>query len=255
MRAMSKVNPLVSIVTASYQCADYIEETYRSLVRQTISDWEWVVVDDASFDGTFELLQSFSRSDPRVKVYQNAENSGAAISRNLAIDIARGDYLAFIDSDDLWVRDKLEKQLAFFTADMEFTFTGYSIVDEAGVRLGKDVDTRQKGVFGYDDMLAKRATLGCSTVMLRSASIGDARMPKLRTAQDYAYWLKLLRSGMNAHLLPLPLTLYRVRKDSLSSNKVRKAIQQWKIYRDVEELSLLDASRCFMLYAARAVLR
>lgn len=252
---MPEHNPRVSIVTASYQSVEVIKETHESLAAQSIEDWEWVVVDDASDDGTLGILQALAGSDPRIKVYRNQENSGAAVSRNRAIDSARGEFLAFIDSDDLWVPEKLERQLAFFSPEKAFTFTGYTIVDERGYTTGKQVDVGRGGRFDYRDMLAKRATLGCSTVMIRRAAVGDMRMPKLRTAQDYAFWLKLLKSGMYAYLLPEPLTSYRIRENSLSRNKIRKAIQQWKIYRDVEGLQFFDAGFHFLSYAIRAVSR
>lgn len=252
---MPDQSPKISIITAAYQCVEFLQETYESIASQSVEDWEWVIVDDASEDGTPELLRSLAAADRRVKVIRNIENFGAAFSRNRAIDAASGEYLAFIDSDDLWAPKKLERQLAFFSPEKAFTFTGYNILDEEGYATGKQVDVRNVERFDYRDMLAKRATLGCSTVMIRRAAIGNIRMPNLRTGQDYAFWLKLLKTGMHAYLLPEPLTSYRIRQNSLSRNKARKALQQWKIYRDVEGLQFSDAAFYFLSYAIRAISR
>ena len=138
---------------------------------------------------------------------------------------------------------------------IDFGFTGYQILNEDGSPTGKRIDVSSHGRFDYEDMLAKKATLGCSTVMLRRSAVGDLRMPLLKSGQDYAYWLILLRGGMQAHLLPEVLTSYRIRKNSLSRNKLRKAYQQWRIYRDLEKINLVSAWWYFLSYAVRALIR
>ena len=246
---------MIAIVTAAYNCSPFIYATYESLRRQTLQHWEWIVVDDHSTDGTFEALEGFAAEDDRVRVLRNDRNQGAAFSRNRAMDEARGTFLAFIDSDDLWLPEKLATQVDFMSTGIDFSFTGYQIVNEDGSPTSKRTDVSYQGRFGYEDMLAKKATLGCSTVMLRRSAIGDLRMPMLKSGQDYAYWLSLLRSGIQAHLLPEVLTSYRIRKNSLSRNKLRKARQQWRIYRNLEKLSLLSSIRYFLTYAVRALIR
>jgi len=219
-------------------------------------NWEWLITDDCSSDNTRELLESIATSDNKVTVLKNTENSGAAVSRNLSISLARGDFIAFIDSDDLWLPSKLEKQIKFMEEnDINFSFTAYELIDEKGEKLGQQVDTHLKSFVTYDDMLKKKATLGCSTVMLKRSAFEDISMPLLRTGQDYATWLKLLKVGHNAHPITEILTQYRILPNSISRNKVKKARRQWQIYREIEKLPLLKAVECFFLYAWRAVFR
>ena len=246
---------MISIITAAYNCEDFISETYSSLERQTLEDWEWVVVDDYSTDGTFNLLRELSVHDARIRLLRNQKNEGAAKSRNRALDHAKGEFVAFIDSDDLWHPEKLAKQTEFLSSGIDFGFTGYQIIKEDGSPTGKVIDVADPSTFDYADMLAKRATLGCSTVMLRRSAIGDLRMPLLKTGQDYAFWLRILRQGTKAHLLPEVLSSYRIRKNSLSRNKLRKALQQWRIYRITEGIPLLPTIRYFTSYAINALIR
>lgn len=202
------------------------------------------------------MLDDISKKDPRVKFFQNEENSGAAVSRNNSLAHAKGEFIAFIDSDDLWLPNKLQTQLGFMEDNkIDFCFTAYELINEQGLPLGKKVDAQQPGAFTYNDMLRKQATLGCSTVMLRKSAFEDITMPLLRTGQDYATWLKLLKTGKKAHLLNEVLTSYRIMPNSISRNKFKKAKRQWQIYREVENLPLLKSAVCFCFYAWRAVFR
>ena len=247
---------LISIITATYNSSDFIEKTYQSICSQGTSDWEWLVTDDCSTDDTLKKLKLIEASDSRVKVFKNESNSGAAVSRNNSIKNATGEFLAFIDSDDIWLEKKLISQIAFMNEKKcDFSFTGYELVDEAAKPIGQTVDTTNQAVFTYEDMLKKKATLGCSTVVLRRDGFDDLSMPLLRTGQDYALWLKLLKTGANAYLLPEVLTQYRILPNSISRNKVKKAKRQWQIYREIENLGLLKSFYCFCFYAIRAVFR
>ncbi|WP_053979371.1 glycosyltransferase family 2 protein [Marinagarivorans algicola] len=246
----------VSVITPAYNSLPFIKEAYESLSAQKYSGWEWVVTDDCSDDGTWEFLQKLAQTDSRVIVLRNDVNSGAAISRNKSIDRASGEYLAFLDSDDLWLPNKLELQLSYMKANqIDFCFTAYELIDEAGSLMGVVVDSSQADSLDYEDMLKKKATLGCSTVMLSRDRVGISRMPILRTGQDYAFWLLLLRSGIRAHPYTEVLTKYRIVNNSISRNKFKKAKRQWKIYRDVESLGLIKSAACFLFYAWRAVFR
>ncbi|CAH1552991.1 glycosyltransferase family 2 protein [Vibrio rotiferianus] len=246
---------LVSIITPSYNCSETLQETANSILSQTHSHWEWLITDDCSDAKTKELLFKLSASDSRIHVLLSDENGGAAVARNNSISRAKGDFIAFIDSDDLWVPTKLESQLDFMGNEINFSFTAYQIIDESGIPTGKCVDANQSGEFSYQDMLKKQATLGCSTVMLRRDAFQDISMPLLRTGQDYALWLKLLKTGAQASILAKPLTQYRIMPNSISRNKVKKARRQWQIYRKVEQLSLIWSVYCFSHYAWRAVFR
>ncbi|GAC10550.1 glycosyltransferase family 2 protein [Paraglaciecola chathamensis] len=248
-------NPLISIITATFNSEETILDTYIGIKNQAYDNWEWLVTDDCSMDSTWSVLLDILENDNRVKIFRNADNSGSAVSRNKSIQEARGDYLAFIDSDDVWLPSKLKQQLLFMGTDIDFSFTAYYLLDAYGSTLGKTVDSKQYGSFTYEDMLRKKATLGCSTVMIRKDAFPDIQMPLLRTGQDYATWLKLLRTGKKAFVIPEPLTGYRILPNSISRNKVKKAKRQWQIYREVEGLRFFKSLECFLFYAWRAVFR
>ena len=252
---MSKIIS-VSIITATYNSSNLIVDTYKSILNQSLCNWEWIVTDDCSSDDTFEVLQKLSKSDSRIAIFKNNVNSGAAVSRNNSLQQARGKFIAFIDSDDLWVTEKLEKQVQFMELNnIDFAFTAYELMNDKGEKIGQKVDTHLNDFVTYEDMLKKKATLGCSTVMLRRGAFEDLSMPLLRTGQDYATWLKLLKSGKSAYPLPEVLTLYRILPNSISRNKFKKAKRQWQIYREVEMLSLTKSVISFCYYAWRAVFR
>jgi len=247
---------VVSVITGAYNCSAYVGEAYDSLCQQSFSDWEWIVVDDASTDGTLGILESIANNDARVRILVNKTNLGAAGSRNRALGEANGEFLAFLDADDRWLPEKLTRQLDFMRSkNAVASFTAYRVISSDGFSTGKIIDESAKQEISYAQALRKRATIGCSTVMLAKAAVKDARMPNLRTGQDYAYWLKLMRSGILFHHFPVPLTEYRITPNSISRNKVRKAMRQWEIYRKVEELSFLYAAWNFCFYAIRAVIR
>ena len=248
-------NPAVSIITATYNSAKEIRDTYLSIEKQTFTDWEWLVTDDNSTDSTLSILKDIALADFRVKVFSNSENSGAAVSRNKSISQARGRYLAFIDSDDLWAPSKLQKQVEFMSSNKAFSFTAYELIDEQGEPLNTIVDYNNCSSVTYKDMLRKKATMGCSTVMVRRGAFEDLSMPLLRTGQDYATWLKLLKVCDKAYLLNEVLTSYRIMPNSISRNKLKKAIRQWQIYRDLENLDIYNAALCFFCYAWRAIFR
>lgn len=253
---MSKINKgTISIISAAYNAELYIKNTYDSINNQENQNWEWLVTDDCSTDATWNILQDLAAKDPRVKIASNLVNSGAAVSRNNSLARITGEFIAFIDSDDIWLPGKLTKQLDFMGEDKDFSFTAYELINATGVKLGVKVDSNQVGSFSYEDMLQKKATMGCSTVLLRSSAFFDLTMPLIRTGQDYAFWLKLLKTGKRAYVLSEPLTQYRILPNSISRNKFKKAKRQWQIYREIEKLGLITSGICFMFYAWRAVFK
>lgn len=253
---LNKSKIKISIITATYNSEELIKSTYESIVSQDYKNWEWLVTDDCSNDNTWSILEIISRNDPRVTIYKNDTNSGAAVSRNNSMLHAKGDFLSFIDSDDLWLNGKLKRQLDFMESNkVDFSFTAYELIDQHGNKLGKSVDANQEGYFSYKDMLLKKATLGCSTVMIRRSAFPDLRMPLLRTGQDYATWLNILKTGTHAYVIGEVLTQYRITPNSISRNKLRKAKRQWQIYREIERLSFIDSMIYFSSYARNAIFR
>ncbi|VTT27044.1 WcaA [Klebsiella pneumoniae] len=247
----------ISIITATYNSMKFIENLAASITSQTYTNWEWLIVDDCSTDETFDYLKVLEGQDNRIKVFINETNSGAAVTRNVALANATGEYIAFVDSDDLWLPEKLSTQLFFMqNNNYNFSFTAFSLITEDGLERSVNIDLNNKKTsFTYDDMLCKRATLGCSTVMIKRDVIQSLSMPLLRTGQDYAFWLKILKENNSAHLLKESLTQYRIVANSISRNKYKKAARQWQIYREVEQLNLIKSAYCFVNYAYRAVFR
>ena len=242
---------LVSVITPSYNAEKFISATIESVRTQTYTNWEMIIVDDCSKDTTREILKEYAELDPRIKPIFLEENSGAAVARNTALKAAQGDYVAFLDSDDLWVLDKLEKQLAFMQEnDYAFSFTAYNLMDENGKPLDKVIDVPKQ--IDYKGLL-KNTIIGCLTVMIDTRKVEPLQMPLIRTRQDFALWLKVLREGHIAYGMQEPLANYRIVEGSISSNKLKTAKRNWYVYREIEKLSLPYASWCFINYAFYAI--
>lgn len=250
-------NKLVSIITPAFNSAKYIQEAYDSIKAQSYIDWEWVITDDCSEDDTWDILCSISQSDERVKVYRNDKNLGASETRNNSLKRSMGRFVAFLDSDDLWMKEKLAAQINYMIDNnYAFCFTAYAQTSCDGHNIHKVIDKNKSIQFiTYHDLLLKKVTLGCSTVILDRKYLGEVFMPNLRTGQDYATWLNILRPGNKAFLYDEVLTKYRIMPNSISRNKVKKACRQWEIYRKIEKIKFIQASWYFLNYAIRAVSR
>jgi len=248
---MVNKQPMISIITPSYNASQFIDFTIQSVKNQTFQDWEMVIVDDCSTDDTRDKLQMYADEDERIHVLFLEENSGAAVARNLALSHAKGRYVAFLDSDDCWKREKLEKQLSFMQQHgYAFTFTGYEMINNEGAPLNKQVDAPFQ--VSYDDML-KNTIIGCLTVMIDRHQVGDIIMPNIRTRQDLATWLSILKKGFIAYGLNKNLAEYRIGTPSISRNKWKAIKMNWFVYRKVEKLTMVKASWCFFHYAYHAV--
>lgn len=238
--------PHVSVVMPCFDTESYVEAAVRSVLDQTHTDLDLLVVDDASTDDTADRVAAAAAGDDRVTLFHMPTNGGAARARNHALRHATGDYVAFLDSDDLWLPRKLERQLAFAEiVGTPLTYTSYykidadSTADEATLHgAGRIVDP--PGVLDYRTMLEANY-IGSPTAMYDRRRLGTRLMPDLRKRQDYALWLSILREGGVARGLLEPLSIYRSRSGSLSHGKVELAAWNWKLYRDVERLSLPQA--------------
>jgi teichuronic acid biosynthesis glycosyltransferase TuaG len=239
--------PLISIITPVYKAEKYLGETIRSVKEQTYQNWELLLVNDQSPDNSRDLIISFAENDPRIRLIDLEENSGAAVARNTAINAAKGRYLAFLDSDDQWHPDKLEKQLEFMQKnDISFSFTGYEIIEQDGSKTGKIVQVPEK--INYNQLL-RNTIIGCLTVMLDRDKIQRVQMVNIRTRQDLVLWLDILKQGHIAYGINESLAYYRKVEGSISSNKLKAAKQNWKVYRNIEKLSLPKALMAFAGYA------
>ncbi|MEI4602653.1 glycosyltransferase family 2 protein [Bacillus cereus] len=245
--------PLVSIVTPSYNASSFIKETIQSVQSQTYKKWEMIIIDDVSKDNTCELIKEEIKKDDRIRLIELEENGGAAIARNTGINCAEGKYIAFLDSDDLWLPEKLEKQVAFMqNNDLAFSFTSYQIMNQDGILTDKVVQVPEK--INYNELL-KNTIIGCLTVMLDIEKLGKVQMPNIRTRQDTATWLKILRQGHYAYGLDEVLSKYRKVENSISSKKFRMAKMNWKLYREIEGLSIPKSAWCFMNYALNGAVK
>lgn len=248
---MKEKQPFVSVITPTYNSAAYIKETIHSVKRQTHENWELIIVDDCSTDDTREIINKEVQSDERIRAYFLESNSGAAVARNTALKKAKGSYIAFLDADDQWLPLKLEKQIKFMEEnDYAFSFTQYSIMDQEGNDTGKVIEVPE--AIDYHGLL-KNTIIGFLTVMINIEKTGYVEMPNIRTRQDYALELSILKKGFKAYGLNETLSKYRVVKGSISSNKIKAAKRNWQVYREIENLSLGYSIWCFLHYAYYAV--
>ena len=243
--------PLVSVIMPCYNMERYISETIASVQRQTYPHWELLIVDDASTDETVKIIESYSQTDSRIRFAIKKQNSGIADTRNQCIQMAQGLFLAFLDADDIWHPEKLEKQLGFMMEkNVGFTYSTYDWIDEDGKTLNKYINTI--GDLDYETYL-RNTIIGCSTVMVNKTITGDVVVPKFRTSEDTATWLDILRKGLLAYAINEALVSYRIRRKSASSNKIKASIDLWKVYRRHEKLPFFKAIQCFACYAFNAV--
>ena len=237
---------LVSIITPSYNSADFIDETIQSILSQTYENWEMIIVDDVSPDYSNKIIEEYIEGDRRIKLIKLKKNSGPAVARNRAIEEANGKYIAFLDADDLWHPEKLKKQMAFMNEnDLAFTYCSYDLMDEEGNDLGS---FKTKDKITYNSML-KTCNVGCLTAIYDTEKLGKVFMPNILKRQDYGTWLKILKEIKSTQGMLEPLATYRVLDNSVSSNKFKAASYQWKIYREVEKLNLFKSIYYFIQYA------
>ena len=243
-------SPAVSIIMPSYNCAAFIPAAIQSVIDQSFTDWELIVVDDGSTDASLDIIQSFARADARIRPVCSATNRGAAGARNDALALARGRFIAFLDSDDLWKPEKLARQLAFMDQHgVAFCFTSYERISEDGRLVGT---VRVKSPVSYPQLL-RGNVIGCLTVVYDTKILGKVEMPNVPKRHDYGLWLALLKKVDTAVPLPDILATYRLRKTSISANKLSAAYHTWRLLRNTERLSLLPASYFFFRYAVFSV--
>jgi teichuronic acid biosynthesis glycosyltransferase TuaG len=243
--------PLVSVIMPCYNMERFIAYTIASVQRQTYPHWELLIVDDASVDGTADIVQQHCAQDERIHFVVKPKHSGIADTRNQCIKMAKGRFLAFLDSDDVWHPEKLEKQLQFMTErNIGFSYSSYDCVDEEGKPLDKTV--KAAGNLTYNDYL-RNTIIGCSTVMIDKSIVGEVTVPNFRTSEDAATWLNILKKGFLAYAIDQPLTSYRIRQHSASSNKLKASSDLWRVYRQNEKLPLFKAFAYFSCYAFNAV--
>ena len=231
---------LVSVIMPSYNTAEYISASIASVQEQTYTDWELIIVDDCSTDNTDEVVKPFL-SDNRIKYIKNEKNSGAAVSRNRALREAKGKWIAFLDSDDLWLPVKLEKQIAFMKKnDYHFSYTNYVEINEASIPNGRCITGPKRitkhGMYNY-------CWMGCLTVMYDAEMVGLIQIADIKKNNDYAMWLKICKKS-ECYLLDETLAIYRRnRTGSISSHSVKMMIRwHYILFRKAEKQNAMLAA-------------
>ena len=270
---------MVSIIMPAYNAGSYISESIDSVLAQSFTQWELVISDDGSTDNTLAIVQVYSLRDHRVRLVQTQKNQGAAAARNLAISASIGRFIAFLDSDDLWMPKKLEIQIDRMLKEKAvLSYTAYRKITEQGVQGTHVIEV--PATTNYDTLLQSN-TIACLTAVYDSQAIGKMYFPEIKQRQDhllwlkilkrighedYSFWLKILKfidksdnrfdvtsSPEPTYVLGInePLAWYRVRKNSLSGNKFKAAAFQWVAYRHHEKLSLFRSLGLMVVYGYR----
>ena len=243
---------LVSVITPAFIAAAYINQTIESVRSQTHENWEMLIADDCSPDDTRTVIEGWASRDARIRLIALPRNSGPAAARNVALSEARGQWIAFLDSDDLWLPEKLARSLAFARRHgAALVYTGYRRIDVNGQRTGQFIPVPPRLTYGQ---LLGHTAIATSTVLIDRGQTGDIQMPPVYY-DDFVCWLGILKRGLTAWGLNEDLMRYRVLPKSVSRNKRRSAGEVWKIYRATEKLGRLAASWHFLNYAGRALLK
>ena len=244
---------LVSIITPSWNCSRFVEETIQSVLAQTYAHWELLFQDDCSTDNTKEIVLAYAEKDARIKYASNAKNSGAAITRNNALKRANGRWIAFLDSDDIWLPTKLEEQLKFMTENnYAFSYTNYCEIDEQSQEIGKVITgpkhINKCAMFAY-------CWPGCLTVMYNHEVIGNIQIKSIEKNNDYAMWLKVIQYA-DCHLFDKTLAKYRKRIGSISNHSYVQLIKwHYRLFHDTKEFSPIISTLLTILNILGGILK
>lgn len=249
------MNDLVSIIIPVYNSEKYIEQTIDTVIKQTYKNWELILVDDCSTDKSEIIIKKFQKKFNNINYYKQQSNQGPAVARNVGIDIAKGRFICFLDSDDLWDNNKLEIQIEFMkNKKCAFSYHSYEFANENCIPSGKRVIA--KDILTYKDAL-KNNIISTITVMFDTNIIDKEllKMPNIKYVEDTATWWKILRNGYVAYGIPTIFSYYRRINNSNSSNKLRTQKPLWYLYRNVEKLDFFYSVHCLFWKNFHAVMR
>jgi len=243
---MDNQKDLVSIITPNYNCARFISQTIESVIAQTYQNWELLIIDDCSTDNSIDIIEKYIKQDIRIKLFKTKCNSGSPKEpRNIGIKNSKGRFIAFLDSDDLWLQDKLERQIPYFNFDnVAIVYSNYEKITDIGERNHRIIKAPKK--LSYKQLL-KSNYIGCLTAMYDVSKTGKVFFSNYRH-EDFVLWLTILRLGFIALNINEIEALYRERKDALSSKKSIVLKWQWVIYRDFLKLSIFYSIYFFCCY-------
>ena len=248
---MEFVKDLVSVITPVYNAERFLNNTLQSVINQTYRDIEIVLVDDCSKDGSARIIESFMSEKINIHYHLQDSNKGAGAARNKALELARGQYVAFLDGDDVWLPQKIERQIALMKEKLTgFSYAAIEMIDENGKQIRSKRCIKEICDYKY---LLHNTIIATSTVVIDRAILGDFRMPLRRGGQDYATWLMVLRNGEIAHGINDVLCQYRVASGSLSSNKFKSIKQVWEIQTQDEKVGMIPAVLHLCCFAFNAV--
>lgn len=247
------MNGLVSIITPTYNSEKFITETIQSVQNQTYQNWEMLIVDDCSSDKTVDIIQQFMEDDHRIHLLRLNKNSGASKARNEAIKLVKGDYMTFLDADDIWFSDFIQNSIdKIDKTGIPFVFSSYRRSNENLEFVYSDFIVPQKVT--YTDIL-KTNSISCLTAFLDVKELGVKQMPDIRKRQDMGLWLKYLKEIPYAYGIQEPKAIYRIRENSLSRDKKALIKYQWQFYRDVEKLSFFESVYYMIQWMVRGFLK
>jgi glycosyltransferase involved in cell wall biosynthesis len=245
-------NSLISVITPVYNGQRYLTDAIESVLAQTYPHWEMWIINDASSDESLKVANCFGNKDKRINIINSTSQVGAAKARNLGISASNGRFISFLDADDCWLPNKLERQVNFMLDNnYAFTYTGYETMDSEGKTIAVNMASPQ---ISRKSLLTKKR-IGCLTAMYDTACLGKVEMPLIGKRQDLGLWLKLLNKTELAYGINDRLAQYRSHKDSMSANKLSAAIFTWRLYRRHEHMSLPASLYYFMWYAIGRMLR
>lgn len=251
MEQCGEKRPLVSVIMPAYNAEKFIEQAIESVSAQTCKDWELLVLDDGSSDSTVEIVARAAAKDVRICLIKNPNNMGAAKTRNCGLDLCQGDYVAFLDSDDVWYPEKLEKQLGcLMKSGADLCYTSYALVGEDGEKVRADYVVPEQATL---DCMLKQNIIGCSTVLMKRELMEQRRFREDFYHEDYVLWLSLLRDGYSAVGCAEVLTAWRYQETSRSYNKWRSMKNRWDIYRRAMNLPVGKSMVYLMHYAVNGI--
>ncbi|KFF07412.1 glycosyltransferase family 2 protein [Flavobacterium reichenbachii] len=231
------MNELVSIIIPAYNTEKFIRATLVSVQNQTYNNWEMILADDASTDQTVSIIEEFAQKDSRIKLFKLEKNSGNGVARNTALEKASGKYIAYLDADDVWFPEKLEKQIQFLkTNNLRFTFSFYDCIDEEGNELKKRVEAPLKLTY---KQLFFCNYVGNLTAIYDADFFGKIALPDSQKRQDWRLWLTILKQIRETKPVPEPLAFYRIRKDSISSSKFKLIKHNFGVYREFHKFNFV----------------
>ena len=240
----------VSIIIPVYNAEKFIGKTIESVLNQTYKNWEILIFNDKSKDNSLKIIKKYSEKDKRIKFVDSKENVGVVAARNKLIEIATGEFIAFLDADDYWKQNKLEKQIKFMLKNNALiSCTEYTRVTEDEKEIN---DIIIKEIITYEDML-KNNYLGCLTVIYNANKLGKRYFNEREKNEDYVLWLEIVKETKIIFGLKENLAFYRVLNNSRSSNKIKAAKDRWNVYRKIERLSLFKSIYYFLQYVIRAL--